>query len=43
MNDTSDHDLTVEFESLRPSDDGSSQVYLRLNCTVDDAVRETRR
>lgn len=43
MTDTSDHDLAVEFELLRPSDDGSSQMYLRLNCTVNNAVRETRR
>ena len=38
MSDTSDLDLAVQFESLRPSDDGYSQAYLRLTAAVDNAV-----
>ncbi|ESP86806.1 type VII toxin-antitoxin system MntA family adenylyltransferase antitoxin [Candidatus Halobonum tyrrellensis] len=38
LSDTSALDLAVEFESLRPTDDGYSQVYLELTAAVDDAV-----
>ena len=38
MSNTSDLDIAVEFESLRPSDDGYSQVYLELTAAVDDAI-----
>ena len=38
MSDTSDLELAVEFESLRPSDDGYGQVYLEPISAVDNAV-----
>lgn len=34
----SDLDLAVEFESLRPEDDGYSDTYLRLRSALGDAL-----